>query len=205
MDKRYVVYRKDRSCSTSSKAEGGGVMIAISKHIPSYRHLGWESTAEDLWVSIDIKTNNLIKKVSICAVYLPPPVSFEHLSSFLENSTNVIEQSDQVIILGDFNLSHIGWSQKSESSPCSAMNYGSKLGLSLIDFMSVNNLSQFNNVNNVDGKILDLVLTDFNGLEVTESNNVLSKIDQKHPPLLVSLPQHSPHFLKPILRPRYNY
>lgn len=147
----------------------------------------------------------MIKKVSICAVYLPPPVSFEHLSSFLENSTNVIEQSDQVIILGDFNLSHIGWSQKSESSPCSAMNYGSKLGLSLIDFMSVNNLSQFNNVNNVDGKILDLVLTDFNGLEVTESNNVLSKIDQKHPPLLVSLPQHSPHFLKPILRPRYNY
>lgn len=205
VDDRYVVYRRDRSCSSSSKRDGGGVMIAVSKQISSSRHLGWESNVEDLWVSINVKSNNTVMKISICAVYLPPPVSFESLSCFLENCSNGIDKSDNVILLGDFNLGFIGWSRESENGPCSATNYDSKLGLSLIDFMALNNLTQMNDVPNVDGRILDLVLSDLDNLRVAKSLDKLSRIDQKHPPVLISLLKRSPEFLKPALICRYNY
>lgn len=77
LDKRYTVYRKDRLCYRTSKKDGGGVLVAVSKHIPSSRHLNLESNAEDLWVSIDVKINNTVKKIFICAVYLPLLVSLE--------------------------------------------------------------------------------------------------------------------------------
>ncbi|CAG4935597.1 unnamed protein product, partial [Parnassius apollo] len=188
----------------SSKKDGGGVMVAVSKNISSSRKSNWESNAEDLWVSIDVKTNDTLQKISICAVYLPP-VSSETLSSFLENSTDIIDISDKVIILGDFNLGFIDWSRKSDSDPCIAINYGSKLGLSLIDFMAVNNLSQMNDVSNVDGRILDLVLSNVDCLNVTKSISMLSKVDQKHPPILISIPKLTSEYLKPIISHRYNY
>lgn len=71
--------------------------------------------------------------------------------------------------MGDFNLSFIGWTRNSISGPCSAVNYGSPVGLALTYFMSLNNLTQMNNKYNIDGKILDLVLTNCFTLQVTDS------------------------------------
>ncbi|CAH2087230.1 unnamed protein product [Euphydryas editha] len=71
--------------------------------------------------------------------------------------------------------------------------------------MALNNLSQMNDIHNVDGKILDLVLTNYFSLEVTKSDYSITKIDQKHPPLLITMPEQTPHFLKPNLTPRYNF
>lgn len=42
-------------------------------------------------------------------------------------------------------------------------------------------------------------------MEVTKSCNALSKLDPKHPPILISLPLHAPCFLKPVTSPRHNF
>ncbi|CAG5013322.1 unnamed protein product [Parnassius apollo] len=71
--------------------------------------------------------------------------------------------------------------------------------------MAVNNLSQMNDVSNVDGRILDLVLSNVDCLNVTKSISMLSKVDQKHPPILISIPKLTSEYLKPIISHRYNY
>jgi hypothetical protein len=48
IDSRYEVYRRDRLSST--KKDGGGVLIAIDTSIASKRMLDWETEVEDLWV-----------------------------------------------------------------------------------------------------------------------------------------------------------
>lgn len=204
IDERYTVYRRDRMCSESSKKDGGGVLIAVSNCIPSSRLIRLESKAEDLWVAVNLKVSNTVTKVLICVVYMPPPVTLEHLNSFLEHVTDVIDNTDQVIILGDFNLSFINWSRDSNTGSCIASNYNSPLGLALTDFLSLNNISQTNDITNIDGKILDLILTN-NTVEVTNSVHILSKIDNKHPPLLITLLETISNFLKPVQGAQFNF
>ncbi|CAH2109043.1 unnamed protein product [Euphydryas editha] len=205
IDKRYTVYRRDRLCSETTKKDGGGVLVAVSKHISSSRHSNWESDAEDIWVSIDIKTNNIVTKILICVVYLPPPMNLESLTRFLEHTNDILDKADQVIILGDFNMGFIGWSRGVDGVSCSAFNYGSPQGLALTDFMALNNITQMNSVPNEDGRVLDLVLTNCVTLEVSNSLNTISKIDRKHPPLLITVSELIPHFLKPAQKPRHNF
>lgn len=205
IDNRYTVYRRDRQCYSESKKDGGGVLLAVSKKISSYRFLNYESEVEDLWVTIELKINGTIRIISICVVYLPPPVSLDSLTIFLTNTNNVLEQSNQTVIIGDFNLSFFTWSRNSDEASYVPTNYNCKSGHLFVDFLSINNLRQVNEVLNVNNKLLDLVLTDFNTVEVTKAPNVLSKLDPYHPPLLISLKDYKPNFINPSRNPKYNF
>lgn len=66
IDDRYVVYRRDRESSSSTKCDGGGVLIAVLNKIKSYRMIAWETIYEDLWVNLVIGSAT----ISICAVYI---------------------------------------------------------------------------------------------------------------------------------------
>ncbi|CAH2104164.1 unnamed protein product [Euphydryas editha] len=102
-------------------------------------------------------------------------------------------------------MGFIDWSRDVGGVSCSAFNYGSPQGLALTDFMALNNITQRNPVPNEDGRVLDLVLTNCTTLEVSNSSNIISKIDRKHPPLLITVPELIPHFLKPARSPRHNF
>lgn len=67
IDDRYVVYRRDRKSSPSTKCDGGGALIAVLNNIKSYRMCAWETICEDMWVNLLIGSAT----VSICAVYIP--------------------------------------------------------------------------------------------------------------------------------------
>lgn len=53
----------------------------------------------------------------------------------------------------------------------------------LIELLHLNGLKQYNYVYNKSSRILDLVLSNLTTCKVTQSLNVLSKIDELHPPL----------------------
>lgn len=63
---RYEVYRRERSTSSfhNFKDDSGG-LIAVSKKLNSERLTSWESSREDVWVSVDVVINNKLTKVAV--------------------------------------------------------------------------------------------------------------------------------------------
>lgn len=187
-DTRYNVYRRDRSSTCLAGKGGGGVLIAVSKSLSSKRVNHFESIYEDLWVSVNAKVHGKVVEYLFCAVYLPPPVKPNVLEIFLENCNVVMQSScNRTVILGDFNLGFIDWVMDNQNKKMIPSNYSSTLGYQLIDFLSLNNLSQFNSVKNKKSRILDLALSNSNDLHVTESQCQMSKLDSHHPALEINM------------------
>ncbi|CAH2105171.1 unnamed protein product [Euphydryas editha] len=184
-DERYVVYRRDRSnAELIHKKEGGGVLVAVSRRILSKRMYSWESKLEDLWVILEIPISHTLRRVALCAVYLPPPVHSSMLSHFIESCSVVLDNCDCYCILGDFNLACIDWSLVADTS------YDYKvpsLCQPLIDLLNLYELKQHNNELNKSNRILDLVMSNLPACMVRQSHSTFSNIDQLHPPLDVDI------------------
>lgn len=206
IDDRYIVYRRDRMSSTSSKKDGGGVMLAVSRDIPSVREVTWESDAENLWVTLQLKINNIMKNISICVVYLPPPVKLDTLSNVLDNIESKIDLCDDLVILGDFNLGFIEWNTNNNCSQMFPSSYYNLLGYKLIDFMSTNALYQLNSICNSNNRFLDLVLCSSVNASVKKPLNDLTHCNHHHPSLLLTLCFNGNiSYLRPKNNVRYNY
>lgn len=201
-DSRYVIYRKDRVCS-SSKKDGGGVLIAISREISSSRIINWETDDENVWVVLEFSNNNVSKRIALCVVYLPPPVKLEKLNKFLDSVDNVTNHIDDLVVIGDFNMGFMEWS--ANGSNMTPSNYNNALGYSLVDFMSINNIYQYNSVSNCDDRFLDLVLSNIPHIKVTKPPDLLSKLDSYHPSLLISIECGNVSFLRSKTRIDYSY
>lgn len=53
IDDRYTVFRRDRQLSAfNKKLDGGGILVAVTKELQAQRRCDWESSAEDLWISL---------------------------------------------------------------------------------------------------------------------------------------------------------
>lgn len=184
IDSRYTVYRKDRPRSgLKTKLDGGGVLLAVSKHISSVRMTMWENEQETLWVILQLKIGEAVKKIALCVVYLPPPVKLESLESFLSSVGIVVEEKRNVIVLGDLNL---GPSVQHGTNTSLQTRY-MKLRFALTNFISQNRLSQVNAIINSDKRLLDLVITNITNVQVNKTASILSKIDKRHPNLLINI------------------
>ncbi|CAG9116278.1 unnamed protein product [Plutella xylostella] len=87
-DERYCVWRRDRNYVHTQQERGGGVLIAIKKELKAIERSDWNSSAEDLWISVSLR----------CPCF----------SDKLEYATTH-NDSDKFLILGDFNMSFIKW------------------------------------------------------------------------------------------------
>lgn len=189
----------------SDMADGGGVMIAVSKKYRSKRIISEFNSTEDLWISIDIDVPNscCIKQIAICAVYIRPPVSKTTLNDFMRNCNMFFDRWDSpVCIFGDFNLRKIKW-----PLPCQAgaISEVTSLEQSLLDFINLNHLKQYNLIENDSGRILDLVMADVPSCIVNKSSEVLSKVHPLHPPLHIVLPLVGKEQLIYKDHPRFNF
>ncbi|CAH0716541.1 unnamed protein product, partial [Brenthis ino] len=110
------------------------------------------------------------------------------------------------MIVGDFNMSGISWVMNNTDTHSVPNNYNNQLGYALIDFMSSNNLLQYNTVYNDHNKILDLVLANFSDpISVIRSEEILSKVDKYHPQLLIQIRISSLKLLSSTVSSRYKY
>lgn len=103
-DDRYLVYRRDRETSGFHRSKsGGGVLIAVSKHLSSRRMPEMESDCEDLWVELEMRENGKTPhKLLLCGVYLPPPIQKNVLDCYIDNANRILESNRNVLIMGDF-------------------------------------------------------------------------------------------------------
>ena len=90
-------------------SRGGGVILAISNIIPS-KFLDSPDNLEILSVSLLGK-----KPFTICLIYIPPNVKASyHLS--ISNYLPSFNDSEKLIILGDFNFPDIDWAAYNSSN-----------------------------------------------------------------------------------------
>ncbi|XP_055522713.1 uncharacterized protein LOC129716894 [Wyeomyia smithii] len=190
----YTVYRTDRCLMTSTKAKGGGVLIAVRRSLASALLIqAMDDSLEQLWVTI--KTDKL--NVVIGAIYIPPNLRNEveiidrHISS-VERAVNSTSINDDVLIFGDYNRAGLSWSIHTDGNYLfvdASRSSINAVSSHLLDGMAFQCMHQINPVCNQNGRFLDLVFVNSHALpacSVTTAPDPLCNIDVHHPPLMVS-------------------
>lgn len=186
-DSNFVVHRRDRETSNSSKREGGGVLIAINNRFRTIRQHSWESHLEDLWITV-VSSNINQPVINICVCYLPPYLHISELHYFYNNIQNIVLKGNPnaiYLVMGDFNTPNILWTNNPDNTMTPGFSYDCKVRL-LSETLALCNLKQFNSVCNTSNRILDLVLSTDTNITVNLTDE-LSRADVHHPPLKVTL------------------
>ncbi|XP_026744752.1 uncharacterized protein LOC113506092 [Trichoplusia ni] len=209
-DNRYIVWRRDRDYGSTGQTRGGGVLIATRRDLSTIHQPLFQSTAEDLWLTIRLKNLNTRSYINLCVIYLCKQnlgISFStQVSNFLLNLNRTVmnnNNNDTFLVLGDFNMSGINW-LPSDNLFLVPSNIHSHDEYSFTDELNALNLQQYNGVLNGHGKILDLVLSN-NLVTVSEWSESLVPIDAYHPALLVNVDFLEVTLLECAPRIRYLY
>lgn len=209
LDDRYLVWRRDRNYISTGQTMGGGVLLAVKRELCSYMNVAWQSSAEDIWVSIRLGCNNKPKiTLHLCVLYLCDENNGNcfktQLVNFSNNLINIItdNNSDTLIILGDFNMSCVQWLPT--NGQLQAVNIVNPLASDFIDTLNVCGLQQFNSTVNNFGRILDLVLCNVN-IVTTACPDPLVPEDPHHRALITLVPISNYSPLKVLPRTSHNY
>lgn len=180
---KYQIFRKDRESCNGLKTSGGGVLIAVlnelsSEEIPlnDFFHI------EIICVSIKIKN----KSIYIICCYIPPSspltVYSDHLKA-INTILNKLKSTDNVILVGDFNLPSVSWIATPDSNnlvPTRSSDSSAEFINSLFD----NCLFQVNSIRNSYGRLLDLIFVhEPNDFSIQRHAPISSPEDIYHPTL----------------------
>lgn len=184
-DARYEVYRQDRCEGGDTKKSGGGLILAIKKHIPVIPLVNWNECCrafESLW----LKCKFFGKDVFIGLCYLPPTVkkaTVKHFVELLSKKTELMQ--NRLLLLGDFNIPEFG----------QEMRNGCVHEIECM--MNTFDLQSFNLVKNSKNRTLDLCLSNIEryeigknkkaGIEVEKTTSIVKTVDSHHPPLLITM------------------
>lgn len=165
-------------------------MIAISKRYTSaLAEISHGRYLEQICVACTVQGMQLF----ICAIYIPPDksrlvdVMETHVASIRELCD--LQQDDgAVLVCGDYNQPRLKWLRKEEETVVSESQI-TPSSSALIDGMNFLNMHQYNSITNQLGRTLDLVFGSDNlRLTVDESVTPLLRVDNHHPPLVISIP-----------------
>lgn len=176
----FYLFRSDRNFATVNRARGGGVLLAIRNNL-FCEQLNINLANVNVSPLIDVvgvKVRSERNSLCILLVYVPPGLSAEECKRFFEylSSMEFVYGSD-TLLLGDFNVS--GYADYLRNGRQD--NYVRIL----TDFMNLLGLNQYNLVENANSRLLDLVLFG-RQCTVRESDVLLTRADDHHPPLSVS-------------------
>ncbi|KOB66546.1 putative reverse transcriptase [Operophtera brumata] len=112
---------------------------------------------------------------------------------FISDWNSKIKKASTILI-GDFNMTKIGWEYSANLFSCLSTNATSesydKAESTFLDEIVFNNLSQCNYIKNDLGRILDLVITDSpKTIKINECLAPLTKLDSPHPALEIEVCQ----------------
>lgn len=206
-DDRYTVYRQDRDRILTGKKEGGGCLIAVKSKYYSFRITDWEMQSEDIWISLD--------QLNGCKIYFNVryincrstlSVYDMHLSKISE-IVNVVKPNGNFLLFGDYNLSDsITWTAEPDGI-CTASSVVGNIAESVVDMLSLTNLSQFNSKRNVNDRTLDLVLSniDADKIVLDTYSDYVARVVAHHPPVTLLLDVSPLRYLEENLPPKMNF
>lgn len=185
-DSTFSIFRKDRYETGSSLSLGGGVLLAIHSKLASTDvQLPNTENLECICAKIDTTRKS---SVYIYVAYIPPKsinlIYEKHLAAI---GSIPSKPNDNVFILGDFNIQSKWILDETDSNVLVPFDIKPNYVADFLQNLSMVGLHQVNHVRNHQQNLLDLVFTnDVIDLDVTQPLP-LSKIDDYHPPLLISI------------------
>jgi len=167
--------RNDRNDQNSDRSKGGGVLIVI--HNRFCTNVSLECLA------VSFKSSNC--KIIIVAIYIPPNSSVDvYKCQCAEiDDLRLIFSDYTFIIVGDFNLPVIKWSNQNHAI---LSGRSSDKSMVLAETIAYEQFFQHNFIPNYRNNILDLVISDNNTLEVSKCSFPLISVDVAHPPLQIN-------------------
>ncbi|XP_075163328.1 uncharacterized protein LOC142235963 [Haematobia irritans] len=144
----YNVFRKDRDSFKTGLSRGGGVLIAVNRNLkPMLVQLpNSDSLLDQLCVRITGSAGFLF----IFASYIPPNSKVDLYNAHVQNIIELCPQNDvdACIILGDFNLNNLIWSNSNFCNYLYANNVNKEYEINFIDALSGLDLVQINSYAN---------------------------------------------------------
>ncbi|XP_055621986.1 uncharacterized protein LOC129765598 [Toxorhynchites rutilus septentrionalis] len=191
--KDYEVFRCDRNADNSRKARGGGVLVAVNSRLEARAvdNQKW-ICLEQVWTAITLGDRTLF----LCALYIPPDRIRERelFETHCQSVFSVLETAkatDEVILMGDFNLPRISWKKSCNGFlyPDLAHSTIPPNASFLLDNYSFATLSQINYVTNQNDRSLDLCFVSAQDTApfLCRAPAPLVKHTPHHPPLLVTV------------------
>lgn len=181
----YIVFRCDRSESTSTCERGGGVLIASSKKLNCTQvNLSDESIEH-----VCVRFSSFNCYIFVYCFYIPSSLPIDTRYQLFIRHVDAIRglnanECDTIFIMGDFNLPNLLWVRNDEDIDYLPINVTTYIETFVIDSLSSDGFKQINGVENHMNRILDLIFTnDCDNVSVIESRSPLSDPDRFHPPL----------------------
>ncbi|KAK2578449.1 hypothetical protein KPH14_012589 [Odynerus spinipes] len=202
----FNVYRRDRYTNNITFKRGGGVLIAIRKHISSRQVSTQEQSVEQLFVKVYLE----FKSIIVGAVYLPPGTDsnvYELHGSSVEELCSGNAGSD-IVLIGDYNLSHTRIFNSTDGllahipiGHCPVVKQADTIR-NYFNFLGLHQL----NLCSRDNYLLDLIFSTLKNLRISNSIEPCISPDKYHPPLDISIPimHNSNPFSSSLLRKDFN-
>lgn len=172
LDDRYTVYRKDRETTAISQTatRGGGVLIAVRSTIKC--ELYSNDKMEDLEaLCVRIPTSSGL--IYVYCLYIQPTASVDiycnHLDA-IESMMSEINNSDTLLLLGDFNFGNVVTWQENDS------------GFDYLPFLGNSNSIKANKVREATNRMIDCGLFQISNVK-NKSGNVLETVYTNMPEL----------------------
>ncbi|KAI0260481.1 hypothetical protein BGY98DRAFT_1104645 [Russula aff. rugulosa BPL654] len=180
-DNSFQVYRRDRY--TDSDKLGGGLLIGLRNTLTGSRVVFPDAlNALDIEI-LSVKISLKGKDIYVVNCYIPPNSQnrhypngkniFENLTLYLDYLEDVRSSCDEVILLGDFNLSSVDWVYCREDDVCLPTGDFSAKISDFIDNLHCLGFQQSSIVKN--------------SLVAEGSAMHLTNIDLYHPPLMITI------------------
>lgn len=196
INNNYVLFRADRKLVECNKSRGGGTMLAV-KHCFSASSV--QINLENSFIDVlCVKINLNFKQLFVFVVYIPPSASNESYSELLNTIQEICLLNDSnALILGDINISELN----------NFYRNGVRSTLTDIfeDFLSITDMSQINRIENINNRILDVIVSNIQ-CNVEKTEGIVNE-DSHHPPLSIELliPKKNFKQISPSKDPSYNF
>lgn len=200
----YEIIRRDRNYARSNTTVGGSCLIACRNGLSVERIPEFETildVVEDLWIKVKLTDSFLY----VCVTYIRPNAPLVQYTEHLDKIKDCIlslDTSSKFLILGDYNMPHISWNLSTPTTLLINSAHSEEL-LNTIEFC---NFNQFNNVTNINGKILDLVLSNLplESVKLRRLQYFKQPEDNYHPALQIDLNLDIQYVIERRIR-KYNF